>query len=577
VKVRVSYQKLLKNWVLNCLHHKRPKAQKKRSLFKAFQATKFFQATELDWVEAGVQVCRQGYNMLNLLIHRKNLNYLHLDYNFNLKPVKTLTTKERKKSRFGNAFHLCREILRLTKLVVDSHIQYRLGNIEAFQLADGLHYIFSHVGQLTGMYRYKYRLMRQVRMTKDLKHLIYYRFNTGPVGKGPGVGFWAPGWRVWLFFLRGIVPLIERWLGNLLARQFEGRHSKNIAKTVTKQRVESQYDLELRAAVIMDINDMMPDGVKANKTKTILQHLSEAWRCWKANIPWKVPGLPAPIENMIIRYVKAKADWWTNATYFNRERIRRGATVDKTVCKKNLGRLTRLYLKAEQERQHNYLKDGPYVTPEEAVAILTTAVHWLESRKFIHIPFPPLNYKNDTKIFVLCLERLKEAYSVKSRLNQSQREELGLIEQAYDNPHEALSRVKRHLLCHRSFKEVGIEFMDLYTHLVPVYDIEPLEKITDAYLDQYLWYEAEKRNLFPNWIKPSDSEPPPLLVYKWCQGINNLSDVWDVKDNETVVLLQTQFEKVYEKIDLTLLNRLLRLIVDHNLADYMTTKNNVVI
>ena len=34
--------------------------------------------------------------MLNLLIHRKHLNYLHLDYNFNLKPVKTLTTKVRK-------------------------------------------------------------------------------------------------------------------------------------------------------------------------------------------------------------------------------------------------------------------------------------------------------------------------------------------------------------------------------------------------------------------------------------------------------------------------------------------------
>ena len=97
-----------------------------------------------------VQVCRQGYNMLNLLIHRKNLNYLHLDYNFNLKPVKTLTTKERKKSRFGNAFHLCREILRLTKLVVDANVQYRLGNADAFQLADSLQYIFSHVGQLTG-------------------------------------------------------------------------------------------------------------------------------------------------------------------------------------------------------------------------------------------------------------------------------------------------------------------------------------------------------------------------------------------------------------------------------------------
>jgi len=28
------------------------------------------------------------------------------------------------------------------------------------------------------MYRYKYKLMRQIRMCKDLKHLIYYRFNT---------------------------------------------------------------------------------------------------------------------------------------------------------------------------------------------------------------------------------------------------------------------------------------------------------------------------------------------------------------------------------------------------------------
>ncbi len=148
--MRVSYQKLLKGYVLNALHQRPPKSLKKRSLFKSLAATKFFQTTELDWVEAGLQVCRQGYNMLNLLIHRKGLNYLHLDYNFNLKPVKTLTTKERKKSRFGNAFHLCREILRLTKLVVDAHVQFRLGNVDAYQLADGLQYAFSHVGQLTG-------------------------------------------------------------------------------------------------------------------------------------------------------------------------------------------------------------------------------------------------------------------------------------------------------------------------------------------------------------------------------------------------------------------------------------------
>lgn len=119
--------------------------------------------------------------------------------------------------------------------------------------------------------------------------------------------------------------------------------------------------------------------------------------------------------------------------------------------------------------------------------------------------------------------------------------------------------------------------MDLYSHLVPVYDVEPLEKITDAYLDQYLWYEADKRRLFPPWVKPADSEPSPLLLYKFCQGINNLQEIWDTGEGECNVLLESQFEKIYEKMDLTLLNRLLRLIVDHNIADYMTAKNNIVI
>lgn len=41
---------------------------------------------------------------------------------------------------------------------------------------------------------------------------------------------------------------------------------------------------------------------------------------------------------------------WLQVAHYNRERIRRGATVDKTVCRKNLGRLTRLYLKSEQVR-----------------------------------------------------------------------------------------------------------------------------------------------------------------------------------------------------------------------------------
>jgi pre-mRNA-processing factor 8 len=61
--------------------------------------------------------------------------------------------------------------------------------------------------------------------------------------------------------------------------------------------------------------------------------------------------------------------------------------------------------------------------------------------------------------------------------------------------------------------------------------------------------------LFPNWVKPSDHEPPPWLVYKWCNGINNITDVWETADGECVVMMQSVLEKMYEKVDITLLNR----------------------
>jgi len=60
--------------------------------------------------------------------------------------------------------------------------------------------------------------------------------------------------------------------------------------------------------------------------------------------------MPTAIENIILRYIKSKADWWCSVAHYNRERIRRGATVDKAVVKKNLGRLTRTFCAFDAER-----------------------------------------------------------------------------------------------------------------------------------------------------------------------------------------------------------------------------------
>ena len=66
-------------------------------------------------------------NLLRLSLQRYSVHHLECGSIY-------FQLQERKKSRFGNAFHLCREILRLTKLIVDSVVQFRLGNVDSFQV-----------------------------------------------------------------------------------------------------------------------------------------------------------------------------------------------------------------------------------------------------------------------------------------------------------------------------------------------------------------------------------------------------------------------------------------------------------
>uniref|UniRef100_G0U334 Protein kinase A catalytic subunit n=1 Tax=Trypanosoma vivax (strain Y486) TaxID=1055687 RepID=G0U334_TRYVY len=344
---------------------------------------KFFQKTKVDWLEAGLQLMRQGHNMLVQLINVKSLPYVHINYNFEAKPTRTLTTKEIKKSRLGPAFHLIRELLGFMKQLIDMHAMYRLGKNDAVQLADAIHYLFTHVGRLTGIYRYKLRAMRQIKRARDLKHVLYSKFNVGEVLRGPGCGFWAPSWRVWVFFLRGMTPLLQRYLGNLTDRVLRGRESK------------------------------------------------------------------------------------------------------------------------EQAR----------------------------------------------------------------------------IEEAFNSPHETLSKIVDCLARVRRFKNVEVEYMDNFSNLYPIYNVVPSEKLVDAFLDQYLWYEAmDQQRLFPNWVKPSDVEPVPILVYKWCQGVNDSPGVWDVEKEESTVLLHANLgHDFYDNVDWNLFRPLLELIMDKSLAEYIVSRHDVVV
>ena len=215
-------------------------------------------------------------------------------------------------------------------------------------------------------------------MTKDLKHLIYYRFNTGPVGKGPGCGFWAPGWRVWLFFMRGIVPLLERWLVTLLyAQAYLMRTSVDYSGLVIYSHVSSKDGIvkasrrQSRSSVSNLI--MIWSFVRQSCTtywtwcpsqsskisqrpfcSTCLKHGDAGRLTYRGRYQGCQPLLRTSFcdtsrarrtggaRKYLFTVPVAMYSWFLcSVAHYNRERIRRGATVDKAVVKKNLGRLTR--------------------------------------------------------------------------------------------------------------------------------------------------------------------------------------------------------------------------------------------
>lgn len=72
---------------------------------------------------------------------------------------------------------------------------------------------------------------------------------------------------------------------------------------MTKQRLESTYDIVIKDQMLNDLNDIIPDQLKGNKIKVIMQHFNEAWRVYKATGGWSIPQMPEKVHNLITFYI----------------------------------------------------------------------------------------------------------------------------------------------------------------------------------------------------------------------------------------------------------------------------------
>ena len=127
------------------------------------------------------------------------------------------------------------------------------------------------------------------------------------------------------------------------------------------------------------------------------------------------------------------------------------------------------------------------------------------------------------------------------------------------------------LLTQRIFKEVGLEMMDYYSHLVPTYSVDPLEKLLMP-----IWTSTCGMKQIKEGYSPTGSNPVMMKSHRYL-STNGVKEsiiyiMWNTSAGECGVMLETSLNKFSENIDFTLLNRLLRLIMDTNIADYITSK-----
>ncbi|KAF6001519.1 Pre-mRNA-processing-splicing factor 8 [Cyanidiococcus yangmingshanensis] len=247
------------------------------------------------------------------------------------------------------------------------------------------------------------------------------------------------------------------------------------------------------------------------------------------------------------------------------------------------GRLARLAVRRAQERQMHYLQRGPYLQPSKAASILYAFAAYLEQLP-IDMPRPwqlpwASTDGSETTLSLALLQLAIERLRPETESERCPRGLPTLIEEAEASPSAMLYRIRNQLRSRCTRHQVELRFYD-DAELTPVYMVDPFERLVDAFLDQWLWYQADQTRLFPPYVQPSDAELPPVHVLRFIEALDALSTLWELgaaHENQVAALVQTPLPELFERADLLLLDRLLRLLLADDLVDYILSRCNAVV
>lgn len=539
--------------------------------------------SSVDWLEAAQSLLIQAHDAMTLIIHRKNITFFSLDYNFNLTHTKVLSTKERKQSRFGKAFHLARELTKFLKYLVDTHVAYRLLLVGYPTFVYGINHLFLNIGTVTSIYRYKYKISNQIKQLKALGVLC------------GGIPFYHPLQCVMNGYLRGLSPLLEAYLSRLLARTagMVDKEHGNSFKRVTQQRSLTNQVLEQRNKYIGKFLSIYPQfTAQSAMTKLFLAHLAESWLCWRAGMTYtQIYSQMSPeIAALVQAYTSERVDIYLASIACTAKRIKDNRWVAKSEHYRYCGRAGRQDMRQLIIANASYLCEPIQKDLKISLGVFYGLMYiCINVAKRVYaceqkISFPSHELECDGKLLELALRDLREDVLSTSILTVADRQLLMLIEKATTLPHEFLIRIKEILLKKRTFDAIQIEYVESRTCVYPVYTTTGLTRIVDAYFTYYLSYRIMSNPLYYLFFKrgfnsidlsnPYSMEMPPEIAVRYCKHLQKIYSNSSATHSMGCVLVHMHFNTndYFRNFNLQVMGKIVDLFFDPIVSSFLISR-----
>ncbi|KAI5184772.1 pre-mRNA-processing factor 8 [Nematocida homosporus] len=520
----------------------------------------------MEWTKLARLVVILGRRVLSYVLEERKIKYCDIKKNKQPSPKRKISTKEKKKSRMGQSYHVLREILTLLDRIVALFEDHQAHTISKTDLMQGLFQEFSSVGTTTGIYRYKYSVVKQIAQTNRITKILSQSQKYGTM-------LWCEVWRVWVFFLQGLAPVLSSRLAAYVERRRTGRTKR--LKPITKQRKDSNTDIETKAQLIRECRALLHDITPKEERKVKLA-FSQAWKRWKADNIFEEhqPKLNPSLAKLVNVYIEEKSVLWINETLQGWKHILSGKATDKKQVKKVQGRMLRLIMKIHRSLNLadalHFLHSSappkpPQLNPLQAhLFSLALPSNAIPTRLSLDSYSP-----NDLEHFALnAIEELRSQYTIRQQLTAKDKAELSYLDQCKTNLTDLLQHIRATLEKKKTFSAFEIEFLDSNI----IYSSTIKEKIVDRFLELMLWHFAKKNNLFGSHLFPIDSEPLPVSYLSIGDKIKTHLTHWATTNTEPLHFIAIDYSPLLAEIEFSFLLPFLEPILAPELFHYISRR-----